>query len=160
MPQISGPISSCEKCGGEVWDNRAKKNSGEFSAKSPDFVCKDKTGCGESYWLSAPKAQAGASRKPWGAPRTPEPQLTWIELQAMYWRCLSIVKVQLDKLHPDATPADHIAAAATLFIKVSRTGVKAAESKVPPPPRKEQPLEEKPKAVDEEQDFEHSDLPF
>jgi hypothetical protein len=35
----------CPRCGGEVWDNRAKKRSGKFKAKSPDIACKDKDNC-------------------------------------------------------------------------------------------------------------------
>lgn len=30
----------CPKCGSPMWDNRAKKASGEFSPKGPDFTCK------------------------------------------------------------------------------------------------------------------------
>lgn len=30
----------CPTCGSDMWDNRAKKASGEFNPKSPDFTCK------------------------------------------------------------------------------------------------------------------------
>ena len=40
--QGGGEARICEKCGSEMWDNRPKKASGEFSKKSPDFKCKNK----------------------------------------------------------------------------------------------------------------------
>ena len=39
----------CSKCGKGMWDNRAKKSSGEFNPKSPDYACKDKA-CGGAIW--------------------------------------------------------------------------------------------------------------
>lgn len=42
---------TCPACeSSEVWDNRPKKRKGEFSAKSPDYACKDKE-CGWSLWI-------------------------------------------------------------------------------------------------------------
>lgn len=41
--QASGDIPSCPQCGGEMYDNRAKKASGEFKPTSADFTCKDKS---------------------------------------------------------------------------------------------------------------------
>ena len=31
----------CPECGGEMWDNRAKKKSGDYKKNAPDFACKD-----------------------------------------------------------------------------------------------------------------------
>lgn len=45
---VSG--QTCPKCGGGMWDNRAKKASGEFKPTSPDFACKDKK-CKQGVWL-------------------------------------------------------------------------------------------------------------
>ena len=45
-----GGIMQCPKCNGEMWDNRAKKQSGEFKESSPDYVCRDKA-CHEGIWL-------------------------------------------------------------------------------------------------------------
>ena len=46
----SGPeITECEDCGGEVYDNRAKKAAGEMKATAPWFACKD-AGCGWKKW--------------------------------------------------------------------------------------------------------------
>ena len=41
-PKARSAVPSCPTCGGEMYDNRAKKASGEFKPKSPDFTCKDK----------------------------------------------------------------------------------------------------------------------
>ena len=48
-----GPAPQCGKCGGDMWDNRTKKanKEGHFHAKSPDFSCKDKQGCGANAWI-------------------------------------------------------------------------------------------------------------
>lgn len=54
---------SCPECYGEVWDNRKKKADGTFSAKSPDFACKDKDNCDWAYWLTPPKGGSGGGRK-------------------------------------------------------------------------------------------------
>jgi hypothetical protein len=40
-------VPPCPACLGSMWDNRAKKRSGEFKAASADFVCRDKA-CGAS----------------------------------------------------------------------------------------------------------------
>jgi len=40
----------CPKCGADMWDNRQKKQEGEYSQKSPDFVCKNKDDCGFAAW--------------------------------------------------------------------------------------------------------------
>lgn len=48
----AGNAPTCPKCEtSEVWDNRAKKASGQFSEKSPDYACRDKEGCGWVLWL-------------------------------------------------------------------------------------------------------------
>lgn len=41
--------TSCPNCGGDMWDNRAKKASGEFNPAAPDFSCRDKS-CGGKIW--------------------------------------------------------------------------------------------------------------
>jgi hypothetical protein len=40
-------VPDCPACLGAMWDNRAKKRSGEFKATAADFVCRDKA-CGAS----------------------------------------------------------------------------------------------------------------
>ena len=44
-------VLKCGICGSDVWNNKAKKDSKEFSPKSPDYACKDKE-CGAAYWES------------------------------------------------------------------------------------------------------------
>jgi len=54
-------VPACPKCGGAMWDNREKKASGRFSAKAPDFGCKDKQ-CDGKIWhhKDDPTANPGA----------------------------------------------------------------------------------------------------
>lgn len=58
----SGIDPMCPKCGGKMWDNRAKKADGSISAKSPDFKCRDKANCDGLIWKHGEK------------PRGPVPQ--------------------------------------------------------------------------------------
>lgn len=54
----------CPQCGGEMWDNRAKKASGAYKSSRSDFSCKDKDGCGHGIWVSKgakPAAPAGVA---------------------------------------------------------------------------------------------------
>lgn len=57
--RAGGAVPSCPACGKVMWDNRPKKASGEYSEKSPDFKCKDKT-CGGVIW-SALQLEPGHS---------------------------------------------------------------------------------------------------
>ncbi len=43
---------ACGMCGGDTYDNRAKKAKGEYGATSPDFTCKDKSECNARMWLN------------------------------------------------------------------------------------------------------------
>jgi hypothetical protein len=45
-PDLSAPVPKCPQCGGDMWDNRTKKQS----AKSPDFKCKT---CGKAIWADS-----------------------------------------------------------------------------------------------------------
>lgn len=64
---------TCPKCGSvELWDNRARKASGQGNPKAPDFSCKDKV-CGGAIWpartggsrsASAPKPMAPIDQAP------------------------------------------------------------------------------------------------
>jgi hypothetical protein len=47
----------CPKCGGEVFDNRAKKASGKMKDNAPDAKCKD-VKCGEVIWHYKPAEAA------------------------------------------------------------------------------------------------------
>jgi hypothetical protein len=50
----------CPNCGGEMWDNRAKKRAGEFKPSAPDFKCKDKN-CDGVVW---PEKKKGGKARP------------------------------------------------------------------------------------------------
>ena len=48
-------VPLCPDCGGQMWDNRAKKASGEYAANRPDFSCKKRAGnpdCKGAIWPS------------------------------------------------------------------------------------------------------------
>ncbi len=48
---INDPL--CPDCGGRMWDNRAKKASGEYAPNRPDFSCKKRAGnpdCKGAIW--------------------------------------------------------------------------------------------------------------
>lgn len=47
-PQGGGGADACKSCGGtDFYDNRAKKQSGQYKPSAPDFKCK---GCGTGVW--------------------------------------------------------------------------------------------------------------
>lgn len=60
QPQQNGNAPKCKKCGGDMWDNRAKKASGQISEKSPDFKCKDRENCDGAIWPPKPGEVAQA----------------------------------------------------------------------------------------------------
>lgn len=47
----------CPNCGGQMWDNRPKKATGEFNPAAPDFKCRDKS-CGGVIWPPKDKPMA------------------------------------------------------------------------------------------------------
>lgn len=47
----------CPNCSSEVWDNREKKRTGQFNARSPDYACKDKDGCGWVLWVDTARSE-------------------------------------------------------------------------------------------------------
>jgi len=58
-PRPTAPPTSatpaCPDCGGQMWDNRAKKASGEYAANRPDFSCKKRGSdpeCKGAIWPS------------------------------------------------------------------------------------------------------------
>ena len=68
-PAVSSDAPSCPQCGGEMYDNREKKASGQFKPTSADFTCKDKQcknekGFRSGVWL--PKANPRGAKG--GAP--------------------------------------------------------------------------------------------
>lgn len=41
---------ACDMCGGPVYDNRARKASGQYKKTAPDYSCQDKDNCGAIAW--------------------------------------------------------------------------------------------------------------
>jgi hypothetical protein len=52
--------TDCPKCGSRVWDNRAKKASGELSPKWPDFKCREKA----CDWVQWGRSEGKADSEP------------------------------------------------------------------------------------------------
>lgn len=42
--------TECGLCGGRIYDNRAKKASGQYKRTAPDYSCQDKDDCGAIAW--------------------------------------------------------------------------------------------------------------
>ena len=126
---------ACPKCGGEVWDNRAKKASGEMKPTAPNAACKDRDGCGWKDW--PPKGAKPAYGRPGGP--TPVaargPKYTWDTLGSLYARCVDIGYMQAARIATGAkiplTMDAVLAASATIFICASRDGVQEAPTKIP-----------------------------
>lgn len=116
----------CPTCQGPTWDNRAKKASGEFKAKSPDFSCKNKA-CGGAIWPEKKEATVTVMAE---AP-SGNGAYSWPELGATYARCHEYAK----RIVGDQ---EVVAATATLFIQATKLGLKArpkgAPPVAPPPP--------------------------
>jgi hypothetical protein len=110
-----------------MWDNRLTKTS----PKQPDYKCKNKQ-CAKAVWLekSAPVAHSNGN----GA--TP-PMIHGRPLGPLYAECLKFAK-EACKYHfgDTTTPADVVAATATLFIQAVKDGgtIRAAKPAPPPPP--------------------------
>lgn len=135
---------NCPQCGGEMWDNTVNKKN----PKGPDYKCKDKA-CAHAIWLDKKTAKGSAPAKSAG------PRWTWGTLSQTYWRSLLIAKKHVVAAFKDAAPQDVIAATATLFIAASRDGV--SEPKTEPPATTQEPLNQRPAALDDDDD---SSLPF
>lgn len=136
-------ITKCPNCGGDVWDNRARKAGGKMNPKAPDYSCKDKEGC---KWVLWPPRGAKSNGTP---AKVAGPKWTWAQLQDTYRNALRISAALVPTLVKGATSTDVVSGAATIFIAASRDGV------VPPPP----PLDKKPAAI-VEAEKEDSDVPW
>jgi len=66
-------FQECPACGGKIWDNREKIESGQFKGKAPHFVCADKVNCKWASWPA--KDKKGSSGAP-GATTAPRPRPT------------------------------------------------------------------------------------
>ncbi len=121
---------NCPDCNGAMWDNRGDKRN----PKSPDFKCKNQQ-CGKAIWekRDAPPSAGGGHAAPNGQRA----------LGPLYYECMSFArKACVHEFGDLVTPADVIAATATLFIQAVRDGaplraVKPAPAPPPPPPAPE-----------------------
>lgn len=121
---------TCPKCGGDVYDNRADKASGEKSAKWPDFKCKDKT-CDWAQWPEKPKqtkaqvqAFTPAQQRIVDAAAAEAPRVgdRHAYLTALYWQCFDEILAGLKtRAISSGFPAAEISAmTSTLFIARSK----------------------------------------
>jgi hypothetical protein len=117
---------TCERCGGETYDNTAKVAGGW---KGPVFKCKD-AACGWVKW--PPKGSTPAK----GAPARGA-KWTWGSLSRTYERCLLLAEKHVGesakRTKVPFTAADLLAAAATLLIAVDRGGMQEATAAKPAP---------------------------
>ena len=73
---MTDTYNACPNCGGPVWDNRAKKASGQFTPKSPDFTCRDKE-CAWAMWPTENPVRANTyTKRPQAAPTAAPTQPT------------------------------------------------------------------------------------
>ncbi len=144
---------NCEQCGNDCWDNRNKnaQRAANGEKPMPDFKCKDAS-CGWKKW--PPKGQRSNGG---GAPLRNPPPRNNRPLGPLYNECMAFAqKACAHYFKGKETPADIIAATATLFIQAVRDGVSIAQAKpkpAPPPPVEE--FEEFPA-----EDDDASSLPF
>ncbi len=150
---------NCPDCGGPMWDNRAKKESGEYKANRADLSCKDKDGCGKGIWSDGGgggRRQGGGGQRGGqrgnggGTPKNSRP------LGPLYYDCLKVAKACVEKELKGATPTDVLSATATLFIAASRDGTPLTAPKAKPAPEPE--YEEDQRYIEE--DAGDSRLPF
>ena len=106
----------CPTCGSDCWDNREKVAGGW---KGPVWKCKDK----DCAWVEWPPK--GVAKKP----ASPEPmsaragRWTWGQLSTYYGNAMKVARKHLMEQEPNATPAEVVAATATIFIAATRDGI-------------------------------------
>jgi hypothetical protein len=171
-------MEQCPKCGGEIYDNRADKASGDKSHKWPDFKCKD-ADCGWAKWSDKGKGK-GKGKDSGGTGAVEQargPRYSWRQLAGLYAESLKIADHYVSEIaakrNLPVTSADLLAATATIFITAARGGVKgvtdqpAKPKPAPKPAPKATPTDKEiddelkdrdpvPALLDEEDD----DLPF
>ena len=123
-------MTECPQCGGEIWDNRAKKRAGDMKAAAPDYACKDKENCAWVQWPPKLKTVTKTASGP-GMPAEQTarpPRWTWPTLAETYLQSLLIARKQVSGLSAalklDLRMEDILSAAATIFIAASRDGVR------------------------------------
>lgn len=118
-----------------MWDNRQTKKN----PKQPDYKCKDKDGCGKGVWEQKKQNGNGPANGTAAADRAKRP------LGRLYFESMRIAAATVKQhLGDKATPADVIAATATVFIAATNTGAPLVappkpKPAPPPPPREPEP---------------------
>lgn len=59
-PAARSDVPTCPECDGPMWDNRAKKEAGQYKPNAPDFACRDK-GCGHKIFPPKDGETAGGT---------------------------------------------------------------------------------------------------
>lgn len=122
----------CPKCGGPVYDNRRDKKN----PKAPDFKCKDRNDCGWSKWED--RGRGGNNNRGGGngaRPANAPPARAVRPLGPLYYQCMQAAQKTVATLIGDsATPADIVAATATIFINASQSGAPVVAPKPKPAP--------------------------
>ena len=139
----------CPDCGGAMWDNRETKRS----PKRPDYKCKNRQ-CDKAVWLEkkgAAPAPNGNGHASASSPATSGQRA----LGPLYYECMAFArKACVHEFGDIVTPADVIAATATLFIQAVRGGAPIRATKLTPAPAPPPPPAPEPSYQDER------DLPF
>jgi hypothetical protein len=144
-----------------MWDNRPKKASGQFSAKSPDFKCKNQD-CGGVIW--PPKGQKAPQRPVQNAGQADRTKdIHWqvcfkLAAESVYnssgWKAASWIDPPQPGTDPEQTPTAKIIwkRAAQLFgaleIRPNPTTAQKTQQQAPPPPQEPPP------------EYAEDDLPF
>lgn len=146
--------TECPRCGGDLYDNRSKKASGQFKGKSPDFACKEKQDCGWAGWLPRDKANGNGASGGRSEGRTHIG--SWTALDATYTACVKVAKHSFEAAGVALPPESLVSAANGLMIAAEKAGLTMGgpKKKAAPPPKPEpEPEPEMPEDDD-------SDLPF
>lgn len=145
---MTDTYNACPNCGGPVWDNRAKKASGEFNPKSPDFTCRDKE-CAWAMWPApSPNRSPTYQRAPQAAQAAPpaQPATTGLptrqqvaqrreQVRAAYGDCVDWV---LANAVPSATAAGATVDVQAMAFSVFKATYGTAKEFAFPPPRQQQ----------------------
>ena len=129
MVATAAPAMPCPICGGRMWDNRAKKESGEFKPSAPDYKCRD-TNCEGVIWpekekpaVQRPQVQRPVVQAPAAAPNSPatatKPREQYAALVEWFAERFTRVADANPSL-PRPTWADFQAAAATTYIQACK----------------------------------------
>lgn len=152
----------CEKCGSDVWDNTQKNQQRVANGQKPfpQFKCRDQS-CGWVKW--PPKNQGGGAQAQSGANGGTAGDRARRPLGPLYFECMKVAVATVKKWQPNASPADVVAATATLFIGATNTGapvIAPAPPKPKPAPPPSNDFDAEPDGIAEEDFDRDTGLPF